>query len=736
MAASEVDPRFRQMGRSARRRRRRVAAWRWSAAAVVLVLGGAVLWWQVQPDFSSLFQRAVPDDAMVQVESQFDIAPVVRADTFTDIPGDPLIIAAPDEGAKSDIAQTVVPAGLVGNPRLGGTTLSVLKTSLMPRGLQLVANLPSTREEFAMFQSERSRGRLRAETATPIGTLSIDKDQRATSSVTFLRDAKLRTGLWRELILETVRDVTVADLLVQNGFDQSRAEALAQRIEGQLSIEKPLPAGSLLALRYRMRGDQREVIQLSLYGPGESAGGYQGSLALSSAGQLVPSADPWVDQPIWEELIARQNGEERAAGQQRLLDMIYSVGLRNDLSSELIGEAIAMMARVYDLDSLAHEDDRLTLILADGSQAAQGAILFIAINGPGGEKACYVVPAAEGEGFECYAPSARVARTTGGLQLTMPVAGVLSQRFVPPARDGEDDVKRGRIAWSAPTGTAVTAAGAGRITARNAKGENGASIEITHEGGMVSRYSGLGSLSQAGASGDRVTAGTVIGTVGAGKGGADSGLVFQLLSDDTPVDPMPYLSGVGEVLASDAVEALIGRIITVESAGNARARNPLSTATGLGQFIESTWLRMLRSYRPELTASLSRQAQLELRFDPDLSRQMVRHLAQENEAFLRARGHEITAGRLYLAHFLGPAGADQALRADPSAPVVNVMGAAVVGANPFLRGYSIADLRSWADRKMNSAHATGAQIPVEVAVPVEIRAYVEEVDRLRHSQGG
>ena len=39
---------------------------------------------------------------------------------------------------------------------------------------------------------------------------------------------------------------------------------------------------------------------------------------------------------------------------------------------------------------------------------------------------------------------------------------------------------------------------------------------------------------------------------------------------------------------------LIDKITGVESGGNASAKNPNSTATGLGQFIESTWLRMLK----------------------------------------------------------------------------------------------------------------------------------------------
>ena len=220
------------------------------------------------------------------------------------------------------------------------------------------------------------------------------------------------------------------------------------------------------------------------------------------------------------------------------------------------------------------------------------------------------------------------------------------------------------------------------------------------------------------------------------SGGAQPELAFMLLQGGKPVDPMPYFGAATEALASDSIESLIGNIIRIESAGNAAARNPRSTATGLGQFIDSTWLRMMRSYRPDLVVSLSQAELLELRLDPGISRQMVRNLAQENEGYLRQRGHAISAGRLYLAHFLGPACADMALRADPAQSVEGVMGAAVVSANPFLRGWSIAQLQDWAERKMSG----GAPVPVlvvpEIPASAAIRAFMAEMDRLRPDAKG
>jgi len=205
-----------------------------------------------------------------------------------------------------------------------------------------------------------------------------------------------------------------------------------------------------------------------------------------------------------------------------------------------------------------------------------------------------------------------------------------------------------------------------------------------------------------------------------------------------PIDPMPLLSGGRTVVSSGAVEALVSQIIKVESAGNARAKNPLSSATGLGQFIKSTWLRMMRTYRPELAASMSREDLLNLRFDPTLSREMVTRLAQENENYLKKRGHAITAGRLYLSHFLGPEGAHQVLSAQGSQTILSLMGAGVVKANPFLTNYTADDLEAWADRKMRGKRRGGASVAAAAPskpIPPEVKLYMQLIDDLLTETG-
>ncbi|TAX12523.1 hypothetical protein ELI07_07340 [Rhizobium leguminosarum] len=157
---------------------------------------------------------------------------------------------------------------------------------------------------------------------------------------------------------------------------------------------------------------------------------------------------------------------------------------------------------------------------------------------------------------------------------------------------------------------------------------------------------------------------------------------------------------------------LADKIVGVESGGDPDAQNPNSSAGGAGQFIDSTWLSMVKQYRPDVAEGKSAQEIIALKADGSLSREMTGRYAQENTAFLRNQGIQTTDGNVYLAHFLGPRGAAQVIKAAPSASVASIVGDGVVSANPFLRGMSAADVRAWADKKMG-----GAGVSSEIAGP-------------------
>lgn len=115
-----------------------------------------------------------------------------------------------------------------------------------------------------------------------------------------------------------------------------------------------------------------------------------------------------------------------------------------------------------------------------------------------------------------------------------------------------------------------------------------------------------------------------------------------------------------------------------ESALRTDAKAPTSSATGLFQFVEQTWLETVKQAGPQLgygkqAAKITqvgdryyvrdpqdRQAILNLRKDAKASALMAGAYARKNEALLGQRlGRRPTQGELYAAHFLGAKGGGQ-----------------------------------------------------------------------------
>ncbi len=125
-----------------------------------------------------------------------------------------------------------------------------------------------------------------------------------------------------------------------------------------------------------------------------------------------------------------------------------------------------------------------------------------------------------------------------------------------------------------------------------------------------------------------------------------------------------------------------------ESSLQPTAQAPTSSARGLYQFIDSTWLTMVReegrnlglgrfaeqigrdsSGRPTVADSATRQQILALRDDPAVSALMAGAFTNRNAAELRsATGRDPTEGELYMAHFLGSGGAARLINANQTNP--------------------------------------------------------------------
>ncbi|MEY4269856.1 MAG: hypothetical protein RLZZ58_1072 [Pseudomonadota bacterium] len=192
----------------------------------------------------------------------------------------------------------------------------------------------------------------------------------------------------------------------------------------------------------------------------------------------------------------------------------------------------------------------------------------------------------------------------------------------------------------------------------------------------------------------------------------------------------------------------------IESGLNPDAKAPTSSATGLFQFIGSSWLDTVKRHGSDhglgwaadairrgpgghlqIADPALRRAVMDLRRDPDAASAMAACFARDNGDYLAARtGRPAAPVDLYLAHFLGPAGAAKFLAAhdaNPDAP------AAALFPAPAAANRNIFYDRSGAPRSLNDIRARfAAKLDGDAATPVSGAAtpparYVQPADYLR-----
>ncbi|NDW06098.1 peptidoglycan DD-metalloendopeptidase family protein [Jiella pacifica] len=770
-----IDPAFRRdrvdqgRQRAARRVRKRLGA---GVVCAVLCLGAAL--YALVPANDTIpidaeLNLAVEDDgaAQIAIEANLDEAGIAGP-TMLDLPGDPLIVTLGGAaGPASRLRVVDRPESL--SETVSSPKLMLLSDRLVSVGERLMVQIPSSQADFAFFQAQRD--------APPAGldegdALAVgEEDEEAagndplnagagiedaegagwgetvdqgtaplpvfektriedTTSLAWLRPESERFAETETFGERILAPLPLIRFLSERGFEPEDASAAAAAARDLLKIEELAP-DMVIGLRGLRPSSYARLLvaQLSLYA-GQT---YLGTLARETGGSFSLGADPFAAVDL-----ARRAGEEPPGERQyRLLDAIYSTGIRNGVPMEVVGEAIMLLSRDHDLDAIATPNDRFDLLYdakpaGDGLAGAAG-VRYAAVSRGEGPLACFVFrPSTEApachDGRSRPGPSGTSSGAAATNGMVVPVEGVLTSTFGPRRHPILKTVRIHKgVDWAAPRGTAVHAAFAGTLLhAGDGKGY-GNLVRIDHGGGRETRYAHLSRFAPGLKPGQKLAAGDLIGYVGTTGLSTGPHLHFELYADGEAINPL----GTNEhavsadvtavagnaapaVSAAGAVDQLVAWIVKVESGGNARAKNPLSSATGLGQFIASTWLRMIRTYRPDLAGSLSPREILDLRYDPTLSREMIRNLAREGEAYLVRRGHRITAGRLYLAHFLGMDGANQVLSADPEAAVVAVVGAGVIKANPFLAGQKVRDVIVWAERKMHSVRGGTRRAPAAV----------------------
>ena len=173
-----------------------------------------------------------------------------------------------------------------------------------------------------------------------------------------------------------------------------------------------------------------------------------------------------------------------------------------------------------------------------------------------------------------------------------------------------------------------------------------------------------------------------------------------------------------------------------ESGYNPQAHAKTSSAAGLFQFVDQTWLSTLKKHgakygyaryadligqgsdgRFYVSGSDARQAVMDLRLDPHAAALMAGELATDHASYLRGRmGRDPTSGELYAAHVLGPQGSArliEAVQRSPRQPATELFPDAAAANRPiFYR-----EGRAASVTEVYAALTRGSDTPVPASQP-------------------
>lgn len=189
----------------------------------------------------------------------------------------------------------------------------------------------------------------------------------------------------------------------------------------------------------------------------------------------------------------------------------------------------------------------------------------------------------------------------------------------------------------------------------------------------------------------------------------------------------------------------------IESGLNPTAQARTSSATGLYQFIDQSWLGVMKAHGAEhgldwaanaitrgrdgryhVADGATRSAILQLRKDPEVAATMAAEHASDNKAILQGKlGREVDSTDLYMAHFLGVGGASRFLKgldASPDASAAAVLPAAA-RANRWVFYNKDGSARSFAEIRARFAAKFGDEAtPAATPLPQVRMASLEAGD--------
>ncbi len=239
----------------------------------------------------------------------------------------------------------------------------------------------------------------------------------------------------------------------------------------------------------------------------------------------------------------------------------------------------------------------------------------------------------------------------------------------------------------------LTEAERGAIAALRRAGDEAASNPFVPDGAGIKAHQ-----SKLQAALDRIVQGTPAPSARARFAGSSALVGGQVRAPGEPGAP-----------TGRAAEAFVVNRIAGNPSVEGTGKNPASSAVGVGQFVDDTFVQVFKATFPD-RARLSR-AQILKQRGTGVERAMLERFTADNAAALAKAGQPVTPANLYLAHFLGEGDAVKVLRHGADTPLEGLISKASIDANAsILKGRTVRDAIAFAERKMGGRESGGGGV--------------------------
>ncbi|MFA6031370.1 MAG: M23 family metallopeptidase [Myxococcota bacterium] len=364
-------------------------------------------------------------------------------------------------------------------------------------------------------------------------------------------NADNQTPTFAEEIIPLTKARGIAETFADSGYVGQDATGMAEAI-AKLLKAPTLKAGTVLRVGLEVRDDVTKVVRTGVYDKIE----HIVTIALDDRGQYVMAQEP---QAHPELLTAFDNAAPVAlrGAQPNVYDGIYRAAYSYGMSDKMTQQLVKVLTPNADFQSRVSPTDRLEVLFSQPNAADQPSdeseLLYVSATLSGTTRNFYRFQTQDGSTdyfddrginprqflLRKPAPNGRFTSGFGGRR--HPVLGYVRMHT------GTD--------WAAPTGTPIIAAGNGVIEKAERAGGFGNQTIIRHANGYQTSYNHQKAFAKGIVPGATVRQGQIIGYVGSTGLSTGPHLHYELMVNNTKVDPLRVRLPVDKVLKADDLVA-------------------------------------------------------------------------------------------------------------------------------------------------------------------------------------